>query len=59
MTIKVERMRSKASSLRKAAFTPTAGAGDTDQILLTLADELDRNAESLEREATAKGERDR
>jgi hypothetical protein len=43
-------LRKKASLCRKAASVRTDGAGDTDSVLIDLAERLERQAERLERE---------
>jgi hypothetical protein len=47
------RLRRKAKMCRRAAAIPTQGGQNADRVLWTLADELEREADELERTAEA------
>jgi hypothetical protein len=51
------RLRRKAKLCRRAAGVPTQGGHNADSILLTLADDLEREADQLEGRATEAAER--
>jgi hypothetical protein len=49
MVALVRELRRKAALCRRAASIPTSGSGSADRILLTLAEQLEHDAEFRER----------
>jgi hypothetical protein len=47
---KAAQLREKAALYRRAASIPTEGSHDTDRLLIKLAEDLEREAEALEKD---------
>jgi hypothetical protein len=50
MVADVRELRRKAALCRRAASIPTSGSGNADRILVTLAEQLERDAAHRERQ---------
>ena len=50
MVMQVQELRRKAALCRRAASIPTSGSGNAERILLTLAEQLERDAVLREHE---------